>query len=259
MRKIFFLFLFPLNVFAQTNTQLEELKDLSYKSITSTIKEASDYYSCENLRGNAICFENLEAALLLDVFKYYNLEDQYPSALKKATYMETQDYKDKLNKLKIIKTEYTNQNLYIELNKTEEFKVFDYDLSKGGFYIRLGFMVAEEANFYNKYYLINQLPTKLFISDLYSPTIYLQKMYDRIFFFPIRKEKALQIENNSTENIKMLMLFKPMGIKKVKLSFPLEYQNFATTDKFRLLILNQSTSAVYYDKVFPTVKETKKK
>ncbi len=245
-------------MFAQTNTKLEELKDLSYKTITSTIKEASDYYSCENLRGNAICFENLEAALLLDVFKYYNLEDQYSSALKKANYMQTQDYKDKLSNLKTIKTEYTNQNLYIELNKTEEFKVFDYDLDKDGFYIRLGFMVAEEANYYNKYYSINQLPTKLFISDFYSPAIHLQKMYDRMFFFPIGKEKALQIENNSTDNLKMIILFKPTGIKKVKLSFPLNNQNFATTDRIRLLILNSKTSEIYYDKIFLTPKDTKK-
>lgn len=259
MKKFYLLILFPLNLFAQTDTKLEEIKVTSYKSITSITKEASDYYSCQNLRGNAICFENLETALLLDVFKYYNLEDKYPTALTKANYMQTQDYKDKLNTLKIIKTEYTNQNLYIKLNKIEEFKVFNYDLTKGGFYIRLGFMVAEEANFYNKYYSINQLPYKLFISDFYSPTIHLHKMYDRMFFLPIGKEKALEIENASEYNLKMLLLFKPTGIKKVKLSYPLEYQNFATTDKIRLVILNSRTSEVYYDKVFFTTKEIKKK
>lgn len=262
MNKIFLFFLLPLSLAAQTNQTDSIIKanpKISFRQITTSIPEASDYYSCENLRGNAICFENLEAALALDVFKYYGLEDTYSTPLKKSNYVETQDYKDKLNNLKSIKADYTNKSLYIELDKTEEFKVYDYDLTKGGFYIRLGFMTENEVYFYNKYYELRQLPIKLYLSDFYSPTIHLKKLYDRIFFLPIAKDKAVKIEDTSPENLKMLVIFKPTSLKRIKLDFPQDYQNFATTDNIRLLIMNSVTSEIYYDQNFAAPKEPKKK
>lgn len=262
MSKTFLFILLPLSLAAQTKQTDSIIKTTaknSFRQIITLIPEASDYYSCENLRGNAICFGNLEAALALDVFKYYGLEDTYTTPLKKSNYVETQDYKDKLNNLKSIKANYTNKSLYIELDKTEEFKVYDYDLTKGGFYIRLGFKTENEVYFYNRYYELRQLPIKLYLSEFYSPTIHLKKLYDRIFFFPVTKDKAVKIEDTSPENLKMLVIFKPTALKRIKLDFPQDYQNFATTDNIRLLIMNSVTSEIYYDQNYPTPKEPKKK
>lgn len=262
MSKVFLLVLIPFSLFSQTNhidTTNRANHKISFRQITTSIPEASDFYSCENLRGNAICFEVLEGALSLDVFKYYGLEDMYPTAFKKANFMETQDYKDKLNNLKTLKADYTNKSLYIELDKINEFKVYDYDLTNNGFYIRLGFKTEKEAYFYNKYYELKQLPIKLFLSEFYSPAIYLKKIYDRIFFLPMMREKAAKFEDVSAENLKMIVIFKPTTLKSVQLDFPLDYQNFAITDNVRLLIMNSATSEVYFDHNYTTPKQPKKK
>lgn len=259
MKKILLFIFLPLSICSQTLVRVEGL----YESIQTTSKEAS--LGCrknENEDENIVCSDKLISAIQLDVFKYYDLELIYSSALKRSTYIETQDYKDKLSELKLIKTDYTSHTLYLELNKDREFSIGDYDLKKGGFNIYLGSDYQGDKEQYwrtsKNDYQFRQLPIK-----------------QLCFFFPINKVMALKIENSIVKSIprpkpieegtfetkkgielKMILLFKPTGVVKIKYSgyFNL-IRTVVTTDKVEVIILDAVTSMLYYRKSFMNLKK----
>lgn len=251
MKKILIFIFLPFGLFSQTSIKVEGL----YDSIQTTYKEAA--LSCRNEKNqddeentDIVCPNKLVEAILLDVFKYYDLELSYSSALQKSAYMETQDYKEKLSKLKRIKTDYTSHNLYLETNKDSRFEIGDYDLKRGGFNIYLGSDYQGDKKGYSispkkKYwmssknnYQFRQLPISQFC-----------------FFFPINKREALEIENSTVNDIKMILLFKPKSVVKFKSKPFSDYiETFVTTDKVEVIILNSATSAQYYRKSFIDLK-----
>ena len=257
---IFVFYLSPCFVFAQ-NGSLESVMrvntKVAYPSFKEKIKEASDYYSCENYRGNGICFGNLKGALQLDVFEYYSLDDRYSTELQKENFKRTQEYKEKLGELTSIRGGYLEMPLYIELNNSEEFQISDYNLKDGGFYIRTGIkLIPSEFSTYNKYYDLKPLPIKTNISAYYHPSINPQKLYDRYLFLPISRDVAPQIEQHR-DQIKCIAFFNPLGITKRDNGF-LGYDYFATTDIVRLIVINQETSEIYFDKLYSAIKKNTK-
>lgn len=256
----FVFFLSPYCVSAQ-NGSLENVMTVNtkiiYPSFKDKIKEASDYYSCENYRGNGVCFGNLKAALQLDVFEYYSLDDKYSTELQKENFKRTQEYKEKLNELSIVRTSYLNMPLYIELNNSEDFQISDYNLKDGGFYIRTGIkLIPSEFSTYNKYYELKPLPIKSNISAYYHPSINPQKLYDRYLFLSISRDVASRIEQNR-DQLKCIAFFTPQGTNKRDNGF-FGYDYFATTDFVRLIVINRETSEIYFDKLYSTAKKNTK-
>lgn len=252
--------LFPHWAYAQGNGSeniVTQKTQISYPQFKEAIKEASNYYSCENYRGNGICFGNLKSSLDLDVFEYYSLDDKYSTDLQKDNFKRTPEYKDKLSELSEIRRSSLNTPLYIELNNVEDFEISDYNLKEGGFYLRTGIkLIPPEFAIYNKYYELQPLPAKTSISAYYHPSINRQKLYDRFFFLPISRDVAPEIEQHK-EQIRCIVFFVPQGINKKDNGF-FGYDYFASSDAIRLIVINQETSKVYFDKLYTTVRKTTK-
>lgn len=159
MKRILLFIFLPLSLYSQTPVKVEGL----YESTQTTFKEgAIACFENDNDNENIVCPDKLISAIQLDVFKYFDLELTYSSALQKNAFMETQDYKDKLSELKLIKNDYTSHNLYIKLSDCYKFEMGDYDLKKGGFNIYLGidYQGVQVANWplISSPYLFRQLP-----------------------------------------------------------------------------------------------------
>lgn len=245
MRKLLLFILMPFNLYSQNPEQVEGL----YESIQTTFKEA--VLRCGEIENeNIVCREKLVSAILLDVFKYYDLESTYSSDLKKSAYKETQDYKEKLRVLNLLKSKYISHTIYLELNKNVNFSIGDYDLKKGGFNVYLdddyiGYGNDKERLFGHRepYYLFTQLPVKRLS-----------------FFFPVNKKKALEIENSIAGDVKFIFLFKPVSVVKIKSKRYFNYmETFIITDSVEVVILNSATSSLYFNKSYYKVKEAKRK
>jgi hypothetical protein len=258
MKKILLFIFLPLSIYSQNPIIGEGLYDsirITCKEAVPICKENVEEESNNEENINVVCREELVTIILLDVFKYYDLESLYSSDLKKSVYMQTQDYKDKLRELKLLKREYTSHNLYLELNKNVNFSIGDYDLEKRGFNIYvggdrmgdgfLGFGDEDDKEFilgHRKeiYYQFAQLPIKK----------------RRNFFFPISKQKALEIENSTSDDMKMILLFKPLSVTQFKSKKYFNYtETFISTNKVEVIILDSATSTLYYRKSFVNSKK----
>ncbi len=260
MRTILFLLFMPISMFAQhTKPPLYIYPQHTKPPLQiDTNKNGKEQMSYENLNDNAIKDEELvsstgidkklEGALNLNVFEYYDLDEIYNTELKKQNYKETPDYKQKLTSLKSIKSQFEATNLYIDLSKQEEFSIYDYDLNKQGFSIRIGYMLAQyEVNFFGCYE-IKSLPAKFVLSSGYSPITNSQKLYDRIIFIPIRKDLGAKIEERRSQ-ISCFLVCKPIGLKQNKSILGLNmFQNSISTNNVRLILIDKETNEIYFDK-----------
>lgn len=73
----------------------------------------------------------ISSILNTDVFKYYNLKDQYNTELKKKNYKSTADYQEKLNDLKSLKKELCSKTYYLDFDPFyyEKNNTFKYNLN----------------------------------------------------------------------------------------------------------------------------------
>jgi len=243
---IWFLLL-PLNAIAQRGTLMDSFliakTPTTYSSIISNLREGS----CENLQRSEICFDELKAALLLDVVSYYHLEDKYETKLKISAFMETDEYKSKLEDLKKIKQSYLSDCMYLDITKSDAFEISDYNLDLGDFVINLGIDTKGRINYFSQNYEVKSIPFKIVVSNMQGEG---EILYNRIILLPMSKKEAISLEDNRSR-LKCLMIFKPKTI--IKEDHPLfpgyhNYEYYATVDKVRLILIDPSTDKIYLDK-----------
>jgi len=78
---------------------------------------------------NLVDSEDIRTKLTLDFFKYYKLETQYDTPLKKKMYMQSKEYQDKLAEFNGLKKEVASKRYYLSCGSVGE-----YDLKKKGFW-----------------------------------------------------------------------------------------------------------------------------
>lgn len=191
----------------------------------------------------------------LDVFAYYDLNNTYPDGADKKAFMKSDDYKALLKELKEIKASHSD----IEFKTWISFVNYCYfDQKSGEFRIRLASNTATTDAAVPK--MINEihfpkLPTKW----LKDESAGFEKAQYEVFAFKAEKNKSDLIQKN-TGDIRVYLLFKPTGVKKV--SYTLYTEAFGEwtaekgsadalyADQVRIILINQTTSEVYFDKVY---------
>ncbi|EKB48197.1 hypothetical protein [Cecembia lonarensis] len=220
---------------------------------------------------------DFQAIFELNVFEYYNLNNEYDSELKKQVFEKTNEYQNYRKDL-IQKRDEILANFYyhkgfnsvrgetfttkrMNLNGTSHF-VVNYDLKKKGFPISIGDVLPYycSVSFMPKTISHLEFPS-LPTSKVYDLTANSENSYREIFLINVSEEVALEMENNRS-NIETLLLFQIKGIEKRRLNdidFRNEKRNnngckelvdvFATNN-LRLIVFNKSTNKIYFDKVY---------
>lgn len=257
-----FSLLFPICSKAQENISMDSVlvakKTITYSTIISNLREATTYASCKYLNGNGVCFNELKAALQLDVFSYFGIENEYNTELKKSVFTESEDYKSKLFDLKKIKQAYLNDCMYLDITKNEGFQISNYNLDKGAFPFSLGYSDKDDLYYFSKFYEIKSIPFKIFQTNLISGN---ENLYHRVILLPMSKQDAINFEDIRNQ-LKCILIFKPKTIiKKDKVLIPgyHNYQFYATTDKVRLILINPTDDKIYFDTNYYLPKEITKK
>lgn len=194
----------------------------------------------------------------LDVFSYYNLHD-YDSDLKKVIFKKTEEYQSKLTELKLFKSEMMKTTYYAKL--VEAFNNVNYDIKRKGFEIEIGsdfaaypqnakppkaiYIQGEELSI-----ILKALPTKQ-VRDPYMGG------KQEMLFVSMTEESGLEIENNK-QSIEAYFFFTPTGKEKNTSSYsivsPPSIQTisdyYLKSDKVRVVVANNSTGIIYFDKTY---------
>lgn len=191
--------------------------------------------------------EDVRTKLTLDFFKYYNLESEYNTPLKKKVYMQSREYQDKLVEFNELKKEVTNKRYYIKRDLTGE-----YDLRKKGFwfcidyneiYYRSDQTLSEGITFY-----FPSLPTVIKDPD---PNPLTNPHQGLCLLLQMPEKKALEVENN---NATIYILFNIS--KYMKRHFSRKWDNHTwdhdviSTHNTRVVVANDSTGEIYFDKTY---------
>lgn len=260
MKMLFLFLLIPCNIFAQTESNdsfLVAKSNVTYQSIIDNVKMIDKDINCDNKGKSGVCYYELQNALRLDVIEYFDLSEKYDTELKQSIYKETPEYKGNLEKLKILQQKYLNNCLCLDLTDIEGFEISDYDLTKGGFTIKLGYASKSSLNYFFRYFEIKSIPFKTPISSIYTGVT----NYDRLYFFNVSKQDAVNLEETRS-SIKCILIFKPKGLRKETESLIYGYTTdnyYITTDKVRLILIDPNTDKVYLDKNFVLAKSVNKK
>ena len=162
--------------------------------------------------------KNLLSILNLDVISYFDLSEQYNTALQKEVFKKTNDYKEKEQELKKIKQDLLAKQHYIdfemtyyeqhnlEYNTTTRSIDFDVDITLAQFYnqnyIQLGSIVFTK-------------PQDVIIKNRQFEAGGLDQVRQTIGLVVSDMDKALRIENNR-EHLRVLFLFHFIGVKPFK-------------------------------------------
>ncbi len=201
----------------------------------------------------------------LNVFAYFNLLE-YDTELKKAVFKKTDNYKNYLDSLKVIKTTMLRTNYYIKLQ--EGFEDIDYDLKRKGFDLDLGqiwdlgLVRSKPQKFfdiynYEKFVYLKTLPSKL-VPDKEEHGYFLEKL-----FIPLDDTLGLEIENNRS-NVHVYLFFAISGKENVMYKLGKDenwhnsQSNVLKSDKVRVVVGNDSTGRVYFDKTYLSLSNVKK-
>ena len=203
----------------------------------------------------------------------------YDSELKKEVYKGTTEYKNLLDSLKKIKSDYLN-TVYYEFglnkasrqsfqepdyvnseNEEEECKL-SYNSKRHGFVIKIGEVVPFVCGCPFCPKVINQVEfSQLNIEKKYDKDLQSQNSYYQYIFLPMDESNGLEIENNK-DNIEILRVF------DVKTIYTHTYRdedyvldnpgktckvNLVKAGNLRLLIYNKVTNKIYYDKIYTEI------
>jgi len=212
-------------------------------------------------------YQRLYDIYRLDVFRYYNLHEEYNTGLKKETFKKTEEYKDKLRELKDIKEEMLNTYYYVVSKGYLALQsLSDYDIKQRGF--KLTFRTDVGVSIYDPDsvagiddVLFPTLPAKTYPVKR-SGACLIEGAYKKVLFLPMSSEKGLVIENNK-EDIQIYMIFKISGVKSVQFRIQSvvdgtqmdETEKFPYANSARLIIANGKKGDVYFDKFYEHIKK----
>lgn len=191
----------------------------------------------------------------LDVFTYYDLNRDHPDETAKKSFMKTDEYKGLLRELKEIKASHSE----IEFKTWLDFHTyFHFDEKSKEFRIPLTENTASAYSTPPKTITdihIPKLPTK-WIKD---ESGLFEKAQKEVFVFKVDIKTTELIKKNNLD-IRVYLLFKPKGVKTVNFSVyreafgewkqEQESANMLYTDQVRIIVMNNTTSEVYFDKIY---------
>ena len=189
--------------------------------------------------------------LKLDVFDYFHLYDKYDTDLKKKVFMESDEYKSLLEKEKIEKRKIENSFFYIQINplfRCHAYNKGEYSLKDKGFYVQTCWSM--DYDFPHKidknYIFFKALPSKL-----KTETYFGQKSKWEEFFIPLSESDGLNIENEP-QKYSYIVLFKINGFETVAWDNMFANWKIALprVDKLRLVVFENSTNRIYFDKIY---------
>ncbi len=189
----------------------------------------------------------------LNVFEFYDLEDEYNSDLKKEVYKKTPEYLEKLQELKNMKAEMLKTTYYV----IQENRFGDYDISKKGFNVSIIF---------EKYPNGGQKTIRIDTKDIYlkalpsvRKTLTVMGAADirEKLFIPMNENNALEIENDNN-NIAIYYFFTPNGKETISYqficsdgySFCNKKEALLKADKVRVIVAHKATGKIYFDKTY---------
>jgi len=215
----------------------------------------------------------LERIYDLDMFDYFNLGDDYNTKLKMKVFKKTPEYAEKLDEFKKVKKEMLKEmfktDYYLKLD--EEFVNNSYDVERNGFTVFISTNWQDEPGKkfgapksvrrwgwlgrITKGFLLSSLPTK---TKGFNPFPLGPECYQEELFFPMSEEKGLEIENSNPNDIKIYFIFRISGQETVryrvcdpeKYVHPNREDRLFKVDKVRVLIANDETGKIYFDKVY---------
>jgi len=196
---------------------------------------------------NLVDSEDIRTKLTLDFFKYYKLETQYDTPLKKKMYMQSKEYQDKLAEFNGLKKEVASKRYYLSCGSVGE-----YDLKKKGFwfcidyneiYYRSDQTLSEGITFY-----FTSLPTVLKDPD---PNPLANPNQGLCLLLQMPEKKALEVENKKAT---IYLLFNIS--KYMKRNFTRKWDNYTwdhdviSTKNVRVIVANDSTGEIFFDKTY---------
>ena len=196
-------------------------------------------------------------AFLFDVVKYFGMEEQLDTPLKKKMFIGSKEFQDKKKELERIKSGLISKIYAIKIPFNEQ-----YNLHKKGFLIKFKSNFAQ----YNAladdipktspdgYFYFGQLPT---IKD--TKITGWEGTYTELLLLPMDENEALEIENNKG-NIELQLSFKIGQIKNVQQPFvvltasgfirSIVTSKLLSVKNLRVQLINTLSGKLYYDKVF---------
>jgi hypothetical protein len=211
----------------------------------------------EMLDNSSVIPKNFESILNLDVITYYDLEYEYDTELKVKYFKDTQEYKDKLEKLESLKSELEKNISFI---KKDASILSDYNIQKQAFEISIG---ETFHNYPNENYPKTLDGIDFSILKIQEKRIELvQNMYDQFFLAKTTEQNALKIENNKGD-VKIYMFFRPKSSKKItydklndfvngygEITYRTVTETFIIPDFVRIVLCDENTKDVFYDNVY---------
>ncbi len=185
----------------------------------------------------------------LNVISYYELD--YDTDLEISVFKKSEEYQNKLSELKKIKAETLNTPYY--LKETGKFTWYNtYNMKRSGFEIDLVWW-GEKAP--KSFYLSEALECRVQLKAL--PTKQATEGSCReVLFIPMSETDGLEVTND-IENIDIYYFFSPKGIERItsKLLCPgiitwENNSNYITANSVRIVVANNTTGKIYYDKSY---------
>lgn len=241
MKKITFGLIFML-INLSLFSQIADLLGKEGLSLDMLLQEAENIGSVDISKSR-----ELKAILNLDVIDYHRLENKYDSELKLKVFKESEEYTKLLNELKTKKNNMLKETYYLKISplfKAHNYHKGKYNLDDKGFYIRTCW--NQDYDFSHKidknYLYFKSFPSKLIVNDYYGN--------HEEFFIPVSENEAIEIEENPT-NFSFYIVFKFSGTEKVKWknTFSDGTITLPKSDKIRLLIVENSSKKIIYDRV----------
>jgi hypothetical protein len=197
----------------------------------------------------------------LDVFSYFELTD-YDTELKKAMFMKTKEYEDKLEELKKLKQGVEKDYYYVALEESKMKNKFeDYNMAKKGINLFLGTnmglgAINAQAPKSVSRILFPSLSTEKSGMKTYGGYAPIPGVYEEYLFLAMNEEKGLLVENNRND-IDVYFIFRIAGIETVSFKFYCintgwwnVKQELLKADSVWLVMGNRKTGDIYFDMIF---------
>jgi len=196
---------------------------------------------------------DLATIFRLDVYRYFNLADQYDTDLKRKVFEKSGGYKEKLAQLKAEKERLRQVDYYLVLSND----LGNYDTRLGGFQVSVGWNLgvgtseARAPKSADGIYFPS-LPTKTvpFLNGA-IPGVNSQEL-----LLPMAEETALTVENNKGR-VRAYLFFRLEDVQQVSFEyystsgdwFDIK-QELPTATFVRVIVAHTDSGEVYYDKSF---------
>jgi hypothetical protein len=198
----------------------------------------------------------------LNVIGYYKMEDTYDTELKRKNYQKTNEYKENLEQMTILKRNALGKQYYIRFQgETFETEIYNYDIKKQGIILKFhsGLDVQLWVNNVNLTahqshviagVLFYYLPIQIRKWSTYSG----QHFIDDLLFVPMSEEHGALKENNK-KLVDVIITFNVNGSS---------HSDYVEAHGPSILYLvNRNTGEIYFEKTYqyrnlPPKKEAKK-